>query len=155
MTSHVTASVFDVVEEPINSVVHTQPVRQVSQTGLTSSEEQDEQVMETEELVPTQSQTSENITVRSFTPPPDSIPSDTHSHSTEQTDSQPQSSLEETNTRHITSSVTSDEGRENTGEREGKGDGEREKSEGCLLTEGPSHSQTEVRSEVGVTTSVF
>lgn len=128
VTSHVTesGSVF-VVKEPISSVVHTLPVRQVPQTGLSSSEEQEEQVMETEEVGHTQSQTSQSVAIRSFTPPPDSIPSDIHSQSTEQTDSQSQA--------NTTTSVTSEEGG-----KTGEGERERERSDGHL----PSHNQAEV-----------
>ena len=46
------SSVFDVVEEPVSSMVYTQAVRQVPHTGLTSSELWDEQAMETEERQP-------------------------------------------------------------------------------------------------------
>ena len=111
--------VFDVVEDPVNSVVHTQAVEQVPRTGLTGSDKLDEQVMDTEEPVETETQapsSMEGSEVRSFTPPPDSMSSDTYSHSTEQTASQP---LQGTENGAGVVPVPSEREREGEGEKEG------------------------------------
>jgi hypothetical protein len=118
--------VFDVVEDPVNSVVHTQAVEQVPRTGLTGSDKLDEQVMDTEEPVETETQapsSMEGSEVRSFTPPPDSMSSDTYSHSTEQTASQP---LQGTENGAGVVPVPSEREREGEGEKEGKGEDEEE-----------------------------
>ena len=83
---------------------------------------------------------TETAEVRSFTPPPNSILSELHSHSLEQTESQPQSSLEgtEASTPDVMMSAAREEGEKmeeenGEGEGEGKGEGEGEgegKSEG-------------------------
>ena len=140
VTTHVPGGhgdVFDVVEDPVNSVVHTQAVDQVPQTGLTGSGKLDEQVMDTEEPVEEQSQetSSEEVSeVRSFTPPPNSMSSDTHSHSTEQTASQPLQGAENGAGNVPVPS-------ERPGEGQGKGQGEGGKSDG----ETTAPSQPEVR----------
>ena len=131
---------FDVVEDPVNSVVHTQAVEQVPRTGLTGSDKLDEQVMDTEEPVETETQapsSMEGSEVRSFTPPPDSMSSDTYSHSTEQTASQPPQGTE---------NGAGDVPVPSEREREGKGEGEKEggKSSGEML----ARSQPEVRVQI-------
>ena len=82
MSCDPSTAVFDVVEEPVDSVVRTQSVKQVPETDLTSSEEQ---VMETEA---TTTSSGDVPVIRSFTPPPNSIPSDSHSQTTKRTETQ-------------------------------------------------------------------
>ena len=71
VTSHDPSTVLDVVEEPIDSIIHTE--EPVSQTSLTSSEDT---AMETEDSHTTNSSCGEIPAIRSFTPPPNSVPSD-------------------------------------------------------------------------------
>ena len=71
MTSHDPAAV---VEEPVSSIVHThqEPDEPVSKTGLTGSDE-----MDTEVFQATGSSCGDDPVIRSFTPPPNSMATDT------------------------------------------------------------------------------
>ena len=86
VTSHDPSAIFGVVEEPVSSIVHTQeqpePVKPVSETGLAGLEE--EQAMETEtegSQISAASSSGKDAPpeMRSFTPPPTTVASDSGS----------------------------------------------------------------------------